>query len=85
MKKIVVLMTVVVFMFGMTAFTFAAEKCDKCHKGEKAVAKIVKAKKIATGEDLAKILRTGPKASLHKSMSDADIAAEVKVLKLKIK
>jgi len=86
MKKIIVLVTLMVFMFGMTAIGFAAtSKCDGCHKGDKALDKIVKAKKIATAADLKNAVRTGPKASMHKAMKDADIAAEAKALKLKAK
>jgi hypothetical protein len=83
MKKMIALVTVMLFMFGMTAFGFAAGKCDGCHKGDKAVEKIVKAKKIATAADLTKAVKSGPKAGLHKNMTDADIAAEAKALKLK--
>jgi hypothetical protein len=84
MKRVLALITTMVFMLGMAAVGFAApSKCANCHKGDKAVDKIVKAKKIATAADLTKAVRTGPKANLHKSMQDADIAAEAKLLKLK--
>jgi hypothetical protein len=84
MKRLLVLITTMVFMLGMASLGLAAtDKCNKCHPGAKSVDKSVKAKKIATAADLKKAIRTGPKAGLHKAMTDADIAAEAKALKLK--
>ena len=77
-------MTVAVFMFGMATLGFAGmEKCEKCHKGEKTVEKMVEKKKIATADDLKKALREGPKAGMHKVATDEDIAAAAAALKLK--
>ncbi len=85
MKKFFVIVVALVFVLGLASFGFAAgtEKCDKCHKGEKAVGKIVEKKKIATAADLKKTLREGPKAGMHKSITDADLNGAAAALKLK--
>ncbi len=85
MKKVVAMVIAIIFVMGLASFGFAAglEKCDKCHKGEKAVDKIVEKKKIATAADLKKALREGPKAGLHKSLTDDDLKAATAALKLK--
>lgn len=76
MKKIVAIVVAVIFALGMVSMAFAAsEKCDKCHKGEKAVDKIAAAKNIKSGDDMVKAVRTSPKAGLHKSLTDDDIKA----------
>lgn len=61
----------------------AAGKCDTCHKGDKAVDKIVKAKNIDTCAKLLDDLRKGPKAGIHKKLTDDEIKAECKALGLK--
>ncbi len=79
MKKIVAIFAAVIFALGMVSMAFAGtEKCDKCHKGDKAVDKIVAAKKIADGDALVKAVRTSPKAGLHKSLADDDLKAALK-------
>ena len=84
MKKILALITVAVFMFGMATLGFAGiEKCEKCHKGEKTVDKMVEKNKIATADDLKSLLRTGPKAGMHKALADDDIKGAADTLKLK--
>jgi hypothetical protein len=85
MKKVVAMVIAVIFVMSLASFGFAAglEKCDKCHKGEKAVDKMVEKKKIATAADLKKALREGPKAGLHKSLTDDDLKAAAGALKLK--
>jgi hypothetical protein len=84
MRRIVALMTVAVFMFGMATLGFAGvEQCEKCHKGGKTIDKMVEKKKIATADDLKKALREGKRAGMHKTVTDEDIAAAAAVLKLK--
>lgn len=84
MKRILALMTVAVFMFGMATLGFAADlKCLKCHKGEKTIDKMAARAKVVTDVDLHKTLREGPRAGMHKPLTDADINEAVKVLKLK--
>jgi hypothetical protein len=85
MKKIVAIVVAVIFVLGLASIGFAAglEKCDKCHKGEKAVDKMVAKGKIATAADLSKALKDGPKKGMHKSLSDADLKAAAAALKLK--
>lgn len=79
MKKIVAIVVAVIFALGMVSMAFAGtEKCDKCHKGDKAIDKIVAAKNIKTGDDMVKAVRTSPKAGLHKSLTDDDLKASLK-------
>jgi hypothetical protein len=84
MKRIITLMLTVILMLGLAGLGFAGvEKCDKCHKGEKTIDKMVVKAKIVTAEDLTKALRQGPKAGMHKALGDEDIAAAATALKLK--
>jgi hypothetical protein len=72
--------TIVVASFGFTA---GLEKCEKCHKGEKSVDKEIAKAKIATAADLTKALKEGPKKGMHKALTDDDLKAAAKALKLK--
>ena len=84
LKRLLTLMTAAVFMFGMATLGFATDlKCLKCHKGEKTIDKMAARAKVVTDVDLHKTLREGPKAGMHKPLTDADINEAVKVLKLK--
>ena len=83
MKKILAIVVAIIFVLGLASIGFAAglEKCEKCHKGEKAPDKIAKAK-IATAADLTKILRDGPKKGIHKPLTDDDLKAAAAALNL---
>lgn len=85
MKKVLTIVVVVILVLGLASFGFAAglEKCDKCHKGEKSVDKMVAKDKIATAADLTKTLREGPKKGIHKALTDDDLKAAAAALKLK--
>lgn len=60
----------------------AENKCAKCHKDGKALDKIVEKKKIKTAAELMKAVKEGPKAKIHAKMTDDDIKAAAKELKL---
>jgi hypothetical protein len=85
MKKVFTIVVAIIFILGLASFGFAAglEKCDKCHKGEKSVDKMVAKAKIATAADLTKALKEGPKKGMHKALTDDDLKAAAKALKLK--
>ena len=85
MKKVFTLVVAIIFVLGLASFGLAAglEKCDKCHKGEKSVDKMVTKAKIATAADLAKTLREGPKKAMHKPLTDDDLKGAAEALKLK--
>lgn len=83
MKKIIALIVALAFVLGLGALGFAEDKCDKCHKGEKALDKVAAAKKIDSAAALKKAVKEGPKAKLHEKLTDDDIAAAAKTLKLK--
>lgn len=85
MKKVLAIVVAVVFVLGLASFGFAAglEKCEKCHKGEKTVDKMVARAKVMTAADLMKTLREGPKKGMHKPLTDGDIKGAAEALKLK--
>ncbi len=86
MKRIIALIVALVFVLGVASLTFAApalDKCNKCHKGEKSLEKVVAAKKIETTDALIKAVKASPKAELHKKFTDDDYKAVAKELKLK--
>lgn len=85
MKKVLVLVIAVIFVLGLASFGFAAglEKCEKCHKGEKSVDKMIARAKITTAADLTKTLREGPKQGMHKPLTDDDLKGAAEALKLK--
>jgi hypothetical protein len=85
MKKVLAVVVAVIFVLGLASFGFAAglEKCDKCHKGEKTVDKMVAKAKIATAADLTKALKEGPKKAMHAKLTDDDLKEAAAALKLK--
>lgn len=50
-------------------------KCISCHKGDKALDKIVAAKGIKDAGGLVKAVKEGPKAKLHSKFTDKDLNA----------
>jgi hypothetical protein len=85
MKKVFTIVVAIIFVLGLASFGFTAglEKCEKCHKGEKSVDKEIAKAKIATAADLTKALKEGPKKGMHKALTDDDLKAAAKALKLK--
>ncbi len=85
MKRVFTIVVAIIFVLGLASFGFAAglEKCDKCHKGEKSVDKMVAKGKITTAAALTKALKEGPKKGMHKSLTDDDLKAAAAALKLK--
>ncbi len=85
MKKIVTIVVAVIFVLGLASFGFAAgiEKCEKCHKGDKTVDKMIERAKVVTAADLTKTLRDGPKKGMHKPLTDEDLKGAAAALKLK--
>lgn len=87
MKKVIAIVVALMFVLSMSSLGFAAEKasakCEKCHKGDKALDKIAAAKKIGTADDLVKAVKASPKAKLHEKFSDDDIKAVAKEINLK--
>jgi hypothetical protein len=85
MKKVLAIVVAVIFILGLASFGFAAglEKCEKCHKGDKAPDKMIAKANIATAADLMKALREGPKKGMHKPLTDEDINGAAAALGLK--
>ncbi|MBA4349453.1 MAG: hypothetical protein C0415_05635 [Thermodesulfovibrio sp.] len=92
MKKLIAIVVAVIFVLGFASMTFAAEKaagkaldkCVKCHKGEKALDKVVAAKKYDSADALVKAVKANQKgAKAHAKHTDDDLKAAAKELKLK--
>lgn len=83
MKKITAIVVALAFVLGFAALGFTAEdKCGSCHKGDKALDKIVAKKDIKNAADFMKAVKEGPAAKMHGKFSDDDIKAAAKSLKL---
>lgn len=78
--KTILIVLVIILIFSSNAFTL---KCDKCHKDDKSTENTVNQRGIKTKQDLVNILRNGPKAKIHKSLTNEDIEEAVKRLNLK--
>lgn len=81
MKKVIAVVVALIFALGAVSFAFAYEKCDKCHKGDKALDKVAAAKKLTTAEDIKKAVMASPKAKMHEKFTDEDYQAAAKGLK----
>lgn len=60
----------------------ADDKCAQCHKGDKALDKVVAKKNIKSSADFVKAVKSGPTAKVHEKFTDADLKAAAKGLKL---
>ena len=85
MKRVIALMIAVIFVLGVAALGFAADadKCGSCHKGDKALDKIVKSKNIASVDALMKAVKEGKSAKMHEKLTADDYKAAGKALNLK--
>lgn len=85
MKRIIAIVVTVVFVLGFAALGFAADadKCGSCHKGDKALEKIVKSKNIASVDALMKAVKEGKAAKMHEKFTADDYKAAGKTLNLK--
>jgi hypothetical protein len=85
MKRVIATMITVVFVLGVAALGFAADadKCGACHKGDKALDKIVKSKNIANVDALMKAVKEGKSAKMHEKFTADDYKAAGKALNLK--
>ncbi len=86
MKRFAALLVAIVFVFGIASLSFATsalDKCNKCHKDDKSLEKVIAAKKIETTDAFIKAVKASPKAKLHEKFTDDDYKAVAKALKLK--
>ena len=85
MKKCLAYLVAVIVSLSMASFGFAAglDKCETCHKGDKAPDKMIAKAKIGTAADLMKALKEGPKKGMPKSLAEDDIKGEAGALELK--
>lgn len=82
MKRITAIIAALIFVLGVATFGFAEDKCGSCHKGDKALDKIVAKKNIKDAAGLVKAVKTSPSAKMHAKFSDDDLKAAAKDLKL---
>ena len=83
MKRITAIVVALAFLLGLAAFGLAAEdKCGSCHKGDKALDKIVAKKNLKSAAEFMKAVKEGPAAKMHAKFSDSDLKAAAKGLKL---
>ncbi|MCL5024774.1 MAG: hypothetical protein M1497_15685 [Nitrospirae bacterium] len=82
MKRIAAFVVALVFILGFAAAGFSADKCGACHKGDKALDKIVAKKNIKSVADFVKAVKEGPTAKMHAKFSDDDLKAAAGELKL---
>jgi hypothetical protein len=86
MKKLIAMVISLSFILVFVALGFTAEKatdkCVACHKGEKALDKVLQKKKIKTVADFMKAIKGCPTAKVHARFNDNDIKAVAKELKL---
>jgi hypothetical protein len=85
MKIVLIIVVAIILLVGLAPFGSAVvlEKCDRCHKGKKAVERIIARAKIVTAADLNKTLKEGPKKGIHKLLTDADLKTVAAALNLK--
>jgi hypothetical protein len=85
MKRLIAVIITVVFVLGFAVLGFAADadKCGSCHKGDKALDKIVKSKNIAGCDALMKGVKEGKAAKMHEKLTADDYKAACKTLNLK--
>jgi hypothetical protein len=84
MKRITAIIVALIFVLGFTTLGISAEadKCGSCHKGDKALDKIVAKKNIKDAAGLMKAVKEGPSAKMHAKFTDDDLKAAAKNLKL---
>ena len=85
MKRVISLVITIVFVLSVAALGFAADadKCGSCHKGDKALDKIVKSKNIANVDALMKAVKEGKGAKMHEKFTADDYKTAGKALNLK--
>jgi hypothetical protein len=85
MKRFIAVVVMVVFVLGLAALGFAADtdKCGSCHKGDKALDKIVKSKNITSTDALMKAVKEGKSAKMHEKFVADDYKTAGKSLNLK--
>lgn len=86
MKKLIATVVALVFILAFASIGLTAEKatdkCMACHKGEKALDKVIEKKKIKTAADFTKAIKEGPTAKVHAKFNDNDVKAAATELKL---
>ncbi|ACI21333.1 MULTISPECIES: hypothetical protein [Thermodesulfovibrio] len=78
--KTIIAILITTLILSNNAF---ALKCDKCHKDDKSIENMLNQRGIKTKQELINTLRNGPKAKLHKNLTNEDIEEAGKQLNLK--
>lgn len=82
MKLIKIILSIVISLVILTDTAFAL-KCNKCHRDEKSLDKFISDKAIKNKQDLFNLTRNGPKAKLHKNLTDEEIEEAAKFFNLR--
>jgi hypothetical protein len=88
LNRFISIIIALLFILGVASIGLTAEKaaetdkCIKCHKGEKALDKVVEKKKIKTTDELVKAVKEGPKAKVHAKLTEDDVKVSAKDMKL---
>ncbi len=77
--KIIIFLIISLFIF--TSNTYAL-KCDKCHKDDKDISKIVQERAIKSKDELTNKLRNGKMSKIHRNLTDDDIKKAADYLQL---
>lgn len=79
-------MRILIYIFSLLLIfsgTAHALKCDKCHKDDKSLTKIIQEREVRSKDELLNLLRKGKMSKLHKNITDEEIEEASNLLKLK--
>lgn len=79
MKTLILIFSSILIFSG----TSYALKCDKCHKDDKSLTKIIQEREVKSKDELLNLLRKGKMSKLHKNLTNEDIEEASNLLNLK--
>lgn len=79
MKHLILIFSLLLIFSG----TSHALKCNKCHRDDKSLTKIIQEREVKSRDDLFNLLRKGKMSRLHKILTDKEIEEASNLLKLK--
>ncbi len=78
--KTIIFVIISLFVFISNSY---ALKCDKCHRDDKVISKIVQEREIKSKDELINKLRNGKMSKIHRNLTDDDINKASDYLQLK--
>lgn len=82
MKSFALLASSIFILLSFSTDAFAL-KCNKCHRDEKSLDRVILERGVKNRQDLFNLTRNGPKAKLHKNLTDEEIAEAANFLNLR--